>query len=75
LAGQTAETLNGHFCSRTSQLGFAIRSVTVLHGFPKWDAVVLPMSTKEETVNQYHIPAVEEEITQTIQALQVGIVK
>ncbi|KAK4807171.1 hypothetical protein QYF61_024291 [Mycteria americana] len=64
LAGRTVETLNGCFCFGTLQAGFAIRSITVLRGFPKWDPVVLPVPTKVE------------EITQTIQALQqVGIVK
>lgn len=56
LVGQTVETLNGHFCCRTWQVGFAIQSVTVLCGFLKRDPVVLPMSAKVVTAKQYCIP-------------------
>lgn len=75
LAGQTVETLNGHFCFGTLQVGFIISSIMALHGFPKWDLVVLPVPAKVVTKTISHWGWGGKEITQTIQAQQVGIVK
>lgn len=76
VAGRTVETLNGRFCFGASQVGFAIRSVTALRGFPKWDPAVLPVPAEVVTAKQYRIPGQEEEIAQPIQGLQqVGIAK